>query len=215
MKNKLNKVGKFMARIIDTQKVSPLAAAVIVAVAVAIMTLLSLMAIPVCAIAACVYFGVQKLNEKNDTIKRTDRAYEDAQNLVDIKRLFTDAIIYVNQSDSQKISTLLKYALSVESFRTEKNVCMFRMEFPLDVFGSLQFGSWDDLKSEIQHGLDIFGRDPRYNIPPYVDYVGIIENTVRLYSFSKTDRHAIIELFLVNNSESYRLYKEMEGKKDE
>lgn len=165
MRKNVEKLKKFMARIIDTQKVSPLAAAVIVAVAAAIMTLLSFFALPTIALAVCVYFLLQHINERNETIKRTDRTYEDAQNLESIKRLFTDVIIYVNQSDSQKISTLLKYALSVESFRTEKDVCMFRMEFPLDVFGGLQFGSWDDLKSELQHGLDSFGRDPRYNIP--------------------------------------------------
>lgn len=208
----LKRLNKFASRSLGTKKVSPISAAVIIAVAVAIMTLLSLFAIPICALAVCVYFLVQKLNEKNDTIKSTDRAYEDAQNLENIRHLFTDVINYVNQSneDSEKINTLLKYTLSVQSFRTEKDVCMFRIEFSTDVFRNLHFGSWDNLKSELQHGLDIFGKMPNYNIPPYVDYVGIVENTVKLYELSRTDSHVIADLFIVNNDVSYQLYKSMQ-----
>lgn len=203
MKDKINKVGKLMTRFIDAKKVSPISAAVIVAVAVAI---LSLWVMPIIALAACVYFLLQHIKNKNDTIQRTDRAYEDAQNLESMKQLFTDVINFTCQSCDN--SNLLKYALSVESFRTEKDIYMFRMEFPLDVFNSLEFGSWDDLKSEIQHGLDIFSSRSRYNIPPYAaDNVRVIENTVRLYSLSRTDVNVCAELFLVNNSESYNLYR--------
>lgn len=207
MKDTINKISKFMTRLIDAKKMSPISAAVIVAVAVAI---LSLWVMPIIALAACVYFLLQHINKKNETIQRTDRAYEDAQSLESMKQLFTDVINFTCQScdNAEQIELLLKYALSVESFRTEKDIYMFRMEFPLDVFNSLEFGSWDDLKSEIQHGLDIFAKKLQYNIPPYAaDNVRVIENTVRLYSLSRTDVNVCAELFLVNNSESYNLYR--------
>lgn len=214
MKAIINKMKNQISKILDTKNINPLSAAVIVAVIVAIVTLLSLMAIPICVLTVSVYFLVQKLNEKNDTIKGCDRAYEDTQNLENIKHLFADVINYVNQSneDTNKINILLKYTLSAQSFRTEKEICMFRIEFSSDVFRDLHFGSWDNLKSELQHGLNIFSHQAMYNIPPYVDYVGIVEDTVQLYALSRTDRHVIADLFLVNNDASFQLYKSLQEK---
>lgn len=214
MKEQINKFKNFVSRSLDTKNVSPLSVAIIVAVIVAIMTLLSLFAIPICALAVSVYFLVRKLNEKKDTIKDCDRAYEDAQNLENIKYLFADVLNYVNQSNSQKVSTLLKYALSAESFRTEKDVCIFRLSFPLDVFSGLHFGNWDNLTSELQHGLNVFSHRAQYNIPPYVDYVGVVEDTVQLYALSRTDTHVIADLFIVNNDTSYNMYKTMQQKEN-
>lgn len=212
MKNKLNKVGKFMSRIIDTQKVSPLAAAVIVAVIVAIMTLLSLMAIPVCAIAACVYFGVQKLNEKNDTIESIDRAYEQKESINNVKDLFADALKMTVASceNKDKVEGLIQYALKIRAFVTKNGISMYCIKFPIEVLQTLEFGTWDNLKDDIQHAINVLLIKSCYNISAYTHKGTMIENTVRLFSLSTTGKDVIAELFLVNNDASYQLYKSLQ-----
>lgn len=207
-----DKVSKFMSRIIDTQKVSPLSAAVIVAVIVATMTLLSFMAVPICALAVSVYFLVRKLNEKNDTIRNCDRAYEQKESVNNIKKLFADALkITVSSCENKdKLKGLIKYALKIRVLETKNGVSIYCIKFPIEVFQTLEFGTWDNLKDDIQHTINVLLIKACYNISAYTHKGTIIENTVRLLSLSTNGKDVIADLFLVNNNASYQLYKSLQ-----
>lgn len=206
-----DKVSKFMSRIIDTQKVSPLSAAVIVAVIVATMTLLSFMAVPICALAVSVYFLVRKLNEKNDTIRNCDRAYEQKESVNNIKKLFADALkITVSSCENKdKLKGLIKYALKIRVLETKNGVSIYCIKFPIEVFQTLEFGTWDNLKDDMQHTINVLLIKACYNISAYTHKGTIIENTVRLLSLSTNGKDVIAELFVVNNDASYQLYKSL------
>lgn len=206
-----DKVSKFMSRIIDTQKVSPLSAAVIVAVIVATMTLLSFMAVPICALAVSVYFLVRKLNEKNDTIRNCDRAYEQKESVNNIKKLFADALkITVSSCENKdKLKGLIKYALKIRVLETKNGVSIYCIKFPIEVFQTLEFGTWDNLKDDMQHTINVLLIKACYNISAYTHKGTIIENTVRLLSLSTNGKEVIASLFVVNNSASHELLKSL------
>lgn len=206
-----DKVSKFMSRIIDTQKVSPLSAAVIVAVIVAIMTLLSFMAVPICALAVSVYFLVRKLNEKNDTIRNCDRAYEQKESVNNIKKLFADALRMTVSSceNKDKLEGLIKYALEIRALETKNGVSIYCIKFPIEVFQTLEFGTWDNLKDDMQHTINVLLIKACYNISAYTHKGTIIENTVRLLSLSTNGKEVIASLFVVNNSASHELLKSL------
>ncbi len=206
-----DKVSKFMSRIIDTQKVSPLSAAVIVAVIVATMTLLSFMAVPICALAVSVYFLVRKLNEKNDTIRNCDRAYEQKESVNNIKKLFADALRMTVSSceNKDKLEGLIKYALEIRALETKNGVSIYCIKFPIEVFQTLEFGTWDNLKDDMQHTINVLLIKACYNISAYTHKGTIIENTVRLLSLSTNGKEVIASLFVVNNSASHELLKSL------
>ena len=206
-----DKVSKFMSRIIDTQKVSPLSAAVIVAVIVATMTLLSFMAVPICALAVSVYFLVRKLNEKNDTIRNCDRAYEQKESVNNIKKLFADALRMTVSSceNKDKLEGLIKYALEIRALETKNGVSIYCIKFPIEVFQTLEFGTWGNLKDDMQHTINVLLIKACYNISAYTHKGTIIENTVRLLSLSTNGKEVIASLFVVNNSASHELLKSL------
>lgn len=211
MKENLKKLSKFVSRSLDTKHVSPLSAAVIVAVIVAIMTLLSLFAVPICALAVSVYFLIKKLNEKNNTIKNCDRAYEQKESINNIKKLFADALKMTISSceNKDKLEGLINYASKIRALEIKNNIFMYRFQLPLEVLQTLEFGTWDNLKDDIQHSINVLLRKACYNISAYTHKGTIIENTVRLLSLSTNGKDVIAELFVVNNDASYQLYKSL------
>lgn len=212
MRKNVEKLKKFMARIIDTQKVSPLAAAVIVAVAVAIMTLLSFFALPTITLAVCVYFLLQHINEKNETIESIDRAYEQKESINNVKDLFADALKMTVASceNKDKVEGIIRYALKIRASETKNGISMYCIKFPIEVIQTLEFGTWDNLKDDIQHAINVLLIKSCYNISAYTHKGTMIENTVRLFSLSTTGKDVIAELFLVNNDASYQLYKSLQ-----
>lgn len=211
MKEQIKKLKKFVSRTLDTKHVSPLSAAVIVAVIVATMTLLSFMAVPICALAVSVYFLVRKLNEKNDTIRNCDRAYEQKESVNNIKKLFADALKMTVASceNKDKLEGLIKYALKIRALEIKNGISMYRIKFPIEVFQTLEFGTWDNLKDDMQHTINVLLIKACYNISAYTHKGTIIENTVRLLSLSTNGKDVIAELFVVNNDASYQLYKSL------
>lgn len=208
MKENLKKLSKFVSRSLDTKHVSPLSAAVIVAVIVAIMTLLSLFAVPICALAVSVYFLIKKLNEKNNTIKDYDRAYEQKESVNNIKKLFADALKMTIASceNKDKLKALIKYALKIRALETKNGISIYCIKFPIEVFQTLEFGTWDNLKDDMQHTINVLLIKACYNISAYTHKGTIIEDTVRLLSLSTNGKEVIASLSIVNNDASYQQF---------
>lgn len=206
----MKNIKKILSRITDTENVSPVTAAVIVVILIALLTCASVFVIPMAATGLVVYFLVGKINERNTVIDGCGRNRENAQNMENMKRLFIDVIKFTCNScgDIARIRETLPYTTKGQSFTTENHISLYRFSFPSGTFDDLQFGTWDNLKSEIQHNLNIHSVMAGYGIPPYAhDKKNVVENAVRLYSLSTTGSDVIAELFLVNNEESYYLYK--------
>lgn len=199
------KVKKKFKKILSQKKTSILLAILIVLTAM-LLTICITALIPFIILGIISYY---LYNEKS-TSAPDEKTEEQTKKETTVKDVFLNSInLFCSSGVPAESLAVPPPLMNMKTYEASNGIKFFRFYFPLYAFDNLSYGTWDDVKSEIQHLIDEVSKNQIFNLPIYHDDYGhILEETVRLYDMATSDYEIVADIFLVENDASYRLYRD-------